>query len=393
VAPRIDSTPASSDCAAPSYHSVRLHTASPTSVKATYAGAGWRIRYERASDGYDYAWHNGPLWLPISQAASRTYNVYSERVSTPAPKPGAAKNLGAMIFVTEASFDQDLAAAKQAGFSWVRLDIPQGSYGTLNRSTGVFTRSAARSAFYRQALQKAKNAGVKVVLDMAALDNDPSWSDATYNAYNANVLRAVSQDIGANVALWQIFNEHDGNNYRTQAGQSMTTAYLTRLRNSLAAMRTALRTHSAAPVTTTTFGYPINQARYDRWQAFWDVVNPAADVIGLHAYPEKNQATIDLVPLYMRRLKARYHKPVAVLEFGVPNVRGYGTEAQVGDAIVRQIAAIMSADPFCATLYQLRDRGKNPNDTNGENVFGLVQNNWVGKSYRTAVTTEVKKYR
>lgn len=304
----------------------------------------------------------------------------------------AAGNLGAMVFVSESSFDQDLAETVAAGFTWIRMDIPNGSYGTLNTSNGTFTRNTARSNFYKQACQKAKDAGLKICMDMAAFNNDSSWSDATYAQYNANVVRAVSQDIGQHVDLWQFFNEHDGNDFRTQQASGATTAYFARLRDALAVLRSAAQEYSSAPVTTTTFGYPINQARYDRWQSFWDVVNPAADVIGVHGYPEGNQTTINLLATYMTNLKNRYSKPVCILEFGVPKVSGYGTPTQIGDAIVRQIAAIMSVNPACAALYQLRDRGTNPNDTNGEMVFGILENNWAKKSYYNAVVAEVQKW-
>lgn len=303
-----------------------------------------------------------------------------------------AGNLGAMVFVNESSWAQDLAETVAAGFTWIRMDIPNGSYGTLNTSNGTFTRNTARSNFYKQACQQAKAAGLRICMDMAAFNNDNSWSDATYAQYNANVVQAVSQDIGQYVDLWQFFNEHDGNDFRTQQGSPRNAAYFARLRDALAVLRSAAREYSSAPVTTTTFGYPINQARYDIWQSFWDVVSPAADIIGVHGYPEGNQTTINLLATYMTNLKNRYSKPVCILEFGVPKVSGYGTPTQVGDAIVRQIAAIMSVNPVCAALYQLRDRGTNPNDTNGEMVFGILENNYVKKSYYNAVVAEVQKW-
>ena len=114
-------------------------------------------------------------------------------------------------------------------------------------------------------------------------------------------------------------------------------------------------------------------------------------MIAIHAYPERSATVIGLVPTYVRQLKQRYGKPVAVLEFGLPNVSGYGTPTQVGQAVVDQIRAVMSAEPFCAALYQLRDRGTNTND--GEQMFGVLNTDWSRKSYYDAVVVEVKRWR
>ena len=151
---------------------------------------------------------------------------------------------------------------------------------------------------------------------------------------------------------------------------TLTSAYMERLRLALVQARTSLRRYSTAPLTTTAFGYPVNQARYDKWRTFFDGVGSSLDVIAIHAYPERSATVIGLVPTYVRQLKQRYGKPVAVLEFGLPNVSGYGTPTQVGQSVVDQIRAVMSAEPFCAALYQLRDRGTNTDD--GEQMFGVL---------------------
>jgi hypothetical protein len=305
------------------------------------------------------------------------------------PTPGSGKNLGAMVFVRQSDFARDVAATVAAGFTWIRMDIPIGVYGSV--SNGKFLPSASMVTFYRQAAEQAKAAGLKIVLVMAAMYNSNAWSEAQFRDYNGQYVRSVSQSIGGLVDLWQIFNEHDGRDYRNHAPVDLTVAYLTRMRDTLAQLRTALRQYSPAPVTTTPFGYPVNQARYDKWVKFFDGVGASLDVICVHAYPEKSQTTINLVPTYMSNLRNRYGKPVGILEFGLPSVTGYGTPAQVGAAVAAQIAAIMSCDPFVATVYQLRDRGVST--TNGELAFGVLNNDWTKKQYYDAVTTEVRKWR
>ena len=201
----------------------------------------------------------------------------------------------------------------------------------------------------------------------------------------------VSSRVGSEVDLWQVYNEHDGRDFRSYAPVALTPAYLERFRLALLQARTSLRRHSTAPLTTTPFGYPVNEARHNKWRTFFDGIGSSLDVIAIHVYPERSAAVIGLVPTYMRQLKQRYGKPVAVLEFGLPNVSGYGNNTQVGQAIVEQIRAVMSAEPFCATLYQLRDRGTSNND--GEQKFGVLTRDWSRKSYYDAVVAEVRRWR
>lgn len=320
----------------------------------------------------------------------RAYGILDETVPDPPNPPVNGKpGVGMMVFVNQSTWARDLQETVASGATWIRMDIPIGIYG--NVTNGVFYPDQNQVNFYRQAAQQADAAGLKIVLVMAAAYNSDAWSEQQFRDYNGQYWKAVSQNIGQYVDLWQIFNEHDGRDYRNHAPVSLTAAYLDRMRLALLQARTELRKHSNAPITTTPFGYPVDEARYTKWQTFFDGVGPSLDVIGVHAYPEKSATVINRVPTYINRLKARYNKPVAVLEYGLPSVAGYGTEAEVGKAITDQIAAIMSAEPMTATLYQLRDRGTDSN--NGEMVFGVLRNDFTKKSYYNAVVAEVNKWR
>jgi hypothetical protein len=297
-----------------------------------------------------------------------------------------------MVFVQPATFNRDVDELVATGATWIRMDIPIGYYGSVSGTS--FQPNPERVAFYRQAAQYAKSKGLKIALVMAAAYAAPTETD--FRNVNGQYWRAVSQNIGDLVDLWQVFNEHDGRDYRNHAPISLSSAYLTRFRDTLASCRYDLRTFSDAPLTTTPFGYPVNQARYDKWIQFFDGIGSSLDVIGVHAYPEKSATTIGLVPKYITSLEQRYAKPVALLEFGLPNVAGYGTPIQVGQAVTDQIAAVMTADPFCATLYQLRDRGPSfvngaPN-TDGEKVFGVLYDNYARKPYYGQVVEEVRRH-
>jgi hypothetical protein len=269
------------------------------------------------------------------------------------------------------------------------MGIPEGLAGSV--SGGRWTPNAANMNFFEATVDKADRAGLRIVLVLANALNNSAWTDEQHRLYLGQYVEHVSSRVGAEVDLWQVYNEHDGRDFRSYAPVTLTPEYMNRLRLALLQARTSLRKYSVAPLTTTAFGYPVNQARYDKWRTFFDGIGSSLDVIGLHAYPEKSASVISLVPSYMRQLRQRYGKPVAMLEFGLPDVSGYGTAQQVGQAIVDQTRAVMSAEPFCATLYQLRDRGTNIND--GEQRFGVLTNNWSRKSYYDPVVAEVRRWR
>ncbi len=325
--------------------------------------------------------------MPTTTTLLTTTTVPTSTTMPPATpgKPG----VGMMVFVNQATWARDLQETVATGSTWIRMDIPPGVFGSLNN--GVFVVNQANADFYRRAAQQADAAGLKIVLVMAASFENNAWTEAQFRNYNGQYWKSVSQYIGQYVDLWQIYNEHDGRDYRNHAPVSLTTEYLTRFRDTLAAARVAVRTYSTAPLTTTTFGYPVDEARYAKWQTFFDGVGPSLDVIGIHAYPEKSADVINRVPTYINRLKARYNKPVAVLEYGLPSVPSYGTSAEIGKANADQIRAIMGASPMVATLYQLRDRGTDVN--NGEMVFGILRNDFSRKDYYPTVVAEVKRWR
>ena len=310
--------------------------------------------------------------------------------SATTPWRRTSKNLGAMVFVKQGEFEKDLAATVAAGFTWIRMDIPIGSYGWFDND-GKFNTTPGVAEFYLRAVQQAKDAGLRIVLVMASMYNSDSWSEAEFRERNGRYLRAVARNIGKYVDIWQIFNEHDGRDYRNHAPIELSEAYLGRMRSALRALRGVLREFSTAAVTTTPFGYPIDQARYDKWVRFFDGVGPSLDVICVHAYPEKSIDTITRVPTYMRNLRERYQKPVGILEFGLPSVDGYGDAAEVGRVVAAQIAAVMSVGPVVASLYQLRDRGTSRTD--GELAFGILNQDWTKKQYYDVVSDEVRKWR
>ncbi|GAA3709903.1 hypothetical protein GCM10022204_30270 [Microlunatus aurantiacus] len=307
--------------------------------------------------------------------------------------PPARSGVGAMVFTDRGNptnTEKDIAALREAGATWIRMDIPKGAAGSVRG--GRWQPDVGAMNFYDQAAEWADAAGLQIALVMADFDNDAAWTDDQHRGFLSQYTEHVASRLGDDVDLWQVYNEHDGRDYRTFAPTNATPTYLNRLRLTLEAARTGLRKHSSAPLTTTPFGYPVDDSRYDKWVTFFDGIGSSIDVIGVHAYPERSPVVISRVPQYIRQLRARYGKPVAVLEFGLPEVSGYGPPAEIGKAVVAQISAIMTADPFCATLYQLRDRGPT-GSTDGEQVFGILRNDFTRKPYYGPVSAELKRWR
>lgn len=303
-----------------------------------------------------------------------------------------APAVGVYVVVNHAEpshFERDLQQVLASGSTWIRMGMPSWVAGRIHN--GTFVPNEERVDFYVDAVRKARAEGLKVAFIQANALNRDSWTDVQFLAYNSQYWRYIAMRFGPYVDLWQVFNEHDASDFRNHRRLStsgeLPAGYLTRLRTALMTARTALREHSAAPMTSPPLGYPINEDRYSRWVTFFDAVTPALDVISVHAYPGNSQRSIDLVTTYLHRLKERYGKPVAVTEFGVPSVRSSGTNAEIGTAIARQIEAIAAADPLCAIVYQLRDRGVNSSDS--EQMFGLVRHDFTRKPYFQTVAREI----
>ncbi len=288
-------------------------------------------------------------------------------------------------------FERDLEQVVASGSTWIRMGMPSWVAGRIHRGTFVPNESQVR--FYVDAVKMAKAADLKIAFIQANALNSDSWTDEQFLVYNSQYWEYVSLKFGAHVDLWQVFNEHDASDFRNHrpigsSGQ-FPRGYLDRLRLALTAARTALQEHSDAPITSPPLGYPINAERYARWETYFDALNPTLDVISVHAYPGSSQRSIDLLAVYLNRLKTRYGKPVAVTEFGVPSVRSSGTDDAIGQAIARQIEAIASVGPFCAIVYQLRDRGTRATDS--EQMFGLVRSDFTRKPYFRTVADEIKR--
>jgi hypothetical protein len=330
---------------------------------------------------------------PVPTATSPTpTEAVPERIPAPAPSFRPAVGIYVVADMKDPdAFDRDLAEVVEAGSAWIRIGIPSWVAGRVDK--GEFVPNEDNVGFYVDAVKKADAAHLKIAFIQANAHNDDAWTDEQFRAYNTQYWKYISSKFGRYVDLWQVFNEHDSADFRNhqplESDEAFPDGYLDRLRLTLVAARAALRSHSKAPITSPPLGYPLNEDRYARWQTFFDAVGTTLDVISVHAYPGSSAETINLVPTYLDRLKERYDKPVAVTEFGVPSVPSSGSDESIGAAIAAQLDAIGKADPLCAIVYQLRDRGVDTGDS--EAVFGLVRHDFTRKAYYDTVVAEIKE--
>jgi len=333
--------------------------------------------------------------LPVGTASPSSSAPTSRSSSATRPDRSFAPAVGIYVVADHTDpggFERDLTEVVASGSTWIRMGIPSWVTGRIHK--GTFVPNEQSVTFYVDAVKRAKGAGLKIAFIQANALNSASWTDDQFLDYNTQYWEYISMRFGQYVDLWQVFNEHDASDFRNHSAIGTSggfpAGYLDRLRSALMAARTALRTHSDAPITSPPLGYPINADRYARWETFFDALSPALDVISVHAYPGSSPRSIALVATYLKRLKERYGKPVAVTELGVPSVSSSGTDDTIGTAIARQIEVIASTDPLCAIVYQLRDRGTSTSDS--EQMFGLVRNDFTRKPYFQTVANEIKQH-
>ena len=376
------------------------------SAASTGGDQPWSTTDPASSTGRWYEWLIPKAKYTVTVTAqpsgeTRTVEVklpgYTDTPTTPeppAPNPPTGKDnrYGFMVFLGEgtAGVDKDVAGIVEAGGTWARLGMyDSGSF----TSAGVFQPNETVWSLFEYACKKARAAGLKVLWDAAdTLRISNSLTNAQWITWQSSMWRYMARRLGPWVDAWQIFNEHDGRDLRTFAATDNTTGTNAAFfRQALEAARNAIREHSSAPVGTTTFGYPMDEARIQRWFRFHDAVSPNMDYIGIHAYPEFNGP---ILTQFVQRLWDRYKKPIAVLEFGVPDAGGYGTAPhylRVGDGIVIQNDALLAVKDklLCATLFSLRNRVQGGT---GEGGFGILDNNWAKKAYWARVVQSIRRW-
>ena len=148
-------------------------------------------------------WAHGrcPDPLPVSELDDRLRSLGSTPTAsatptptpTPTPRPTptttptvapVAGNLGMMVFLNPAepaAFDRDLAALVETGSRSIRMGIPEGQAGSV--TGGRWTPNTANMNYFESTVDKADQAGLRIVLVLANALNNNAWTDEQHRTY------------------------------------------------------------------------------------------------------------------------------------------------------------------------------------------------------------------
>lgn len=267
-------------------------------------------------------------------------------------------HLGAPTAARHDRFREDLASVGRLGMGWARFavlgrDVVQ-DWGAPG---GPIRMRESALDMIDDAVGAARDAGLSVYV----ITND-AWSDhtASEDVFLAKMRlywEAVARRIADRVDVWQVFNEADGDHYRTVEHVDPADAgYMGRLAAAVGAARDVI--HGVGPdvrVTTNLFGYPVDQAMTERWDLGIAALAPAMDVITLDAYPQLfTDATQRLVD-YIARARATTGKEVLVGEIGLQTCPECFSETDQAQAYALYIDALSRAEASAVLFYEPRD--------------------------------------
>lgn len=267
--------------------------------------------------------------------------------------------------------DADLVAG--LGMGWVRFGVDASVVvKSWNGPGGSVVLRDAACRTIEESIDHARARNLKVCLMAIDVWSDQAASDDEFMTKMRHYWSAVAERFAGKVQQVQIFNEADGQHYRTNAslGAEPGIDYLHELADRLATAREVF--HAANPqtkVTTNLIGYPATWEVEPRWNRILDVIAPSIDLITVDAYPQLQQDVIYDLPHKLERLQERYGKPVAVGELGINTCATCATPADQARGYGMYIHALRSSVAEAVFFYTLRD-GVNPQDAGS--TFGVV---------------------
>jgi hypothetical protein len=293
-----------------------------------------------------------------------------------------------------AAFDEDLRLLRATGANWVRFGVQHWELGGWFGDRWYWKESGF--VFLADCVRKARYAGLKISLTLAAMADVPSWTFDQYLRINRLYWQRVAETVAASggVDVWQVYNEHDAADFRSQAPLPgpPTRPYLSTLAAAISVSRDVV--HAALPgcaVTTAVTGLTVDTNTENRWYHFYDVVAPSVDVIGLNCYPGDWLEQIQNLPTRLSRVRSRYDQQVLVTEIGVPTeVGGRITTASAQEVLPLMIGQAARAAPLAVLVYQLRNSGGDPADA--EQNFGIYDHQFNPRPTRDAVVSAVHSY-
>ena len=242
-------------------------------------------------------------------------------------------------------------------------------YGQTLLRTGIYAWKvapekdrwdSAAASFYTEQFEYARNAGLAINL---VLPGAPDWAQAygfdEYVAACTWIWGQMRQTFGAQVALWQPFNEADEAHYQHFTPATRDAAYLSEFSQLLGLAKKTLGTNGA-PVTTNLTGWPLNDEREDEWYTVLDAIAEQLDVISIDLYPADQEHEIALLAERVQRVKQRYGKSVFVAELGLQTAAGSWTEPEQQRYVPAAIDQLRTTELWGICLYELRDTEVQP---------------------------------
>lgn len=240
-------------------------------------------------------------------------------------------------------------------------------------STNAITWNESNLTIYDQAIDYARQKGLKIFLVSATPGFAKGYSMDDYNTVTAQFYDFLSKRFGAKISIWQIFNEADTHFYRDYSIMSdLTSSYLTELNSVIAVAKAAIKSNvPQAFITANASGYPMNDTTVNKWYQFFDVLSSNLDALSVSMYPAPNTTEIAKMGNRVDTLKQKYAKDVIVSETGVCTMTGGFSETDQSNFLVQSINSLKFSSVNVVLLYEIMDEATNSGLCEG--TFGIVK--------------------
>lgn len=288
----------------------------------------------------------------------------------------------------EAKFQADIDLAKAAGFEVVRTSPPAWALGGWYGGNGPdnYYPDEANWRLVDSHMEYIASKGMKVCLVLNEIDSGSDLAATIQRCSHTWPL--IANRWGSNIRWVQILNERNESNWLTDqpVDPPYNAAYLEEVRQIIQLGSDVFHEYDQAiEVTTNTYGYPPDEAVYDKWKIFYDAVSSACDVIGLDVYPSSWDQLIHEQPSRLQAIAERYQKPVVIMETG-DNATSAARETEAESSLPKMLRAMKDGGATLIVLYELRDVGPR-SSTDGEERFGIYYQDRTPKPYLDEVTT------
>jgi hypothetical protein len=294
-----------------------------------------------------------------------------------------AVNIHFPIWPLYAGDDSALDAARSAGFTWIRMDLP---WAGVESSTGVYNFTPFDEVV---ASLQARGMSALFIIDQGNPLYTGDWQipATTPSAIQAfgTFAEASARHYAGRPVRWEVWNEPNIPQFWPPAANANQYAAL--LQEAIAHLHQG---NSSAKVSTAGlagFDIPFLTSYLDTGSA------NAADAIGIHPYNVGRPELVSDYMLLMRSIvsqKVPANPPVWETEWGFTSAafgNGHSPEARKRQAVlvVRELLSSWAMGFPLIVYYDIRDDGTDPNEV--EHNYGLLANDYSEKPAMKAVRT------